>query len=280
MPFVRGSFSSKNSSVAAQDDAVLAQILGDKTIRQRLAAVPVNEREHTAARPARGDALEPPRGDFAEAGGEIRHDKEVILFRHAAGPRVVVGDRRVFAAEIHLDHFLDVLVQLGEPLLDLVCLRPDAAVDEAFLVIGKMHQAGEILPERHRIHDGKSDLPRRHRGEHAEHEIIQNVRGGGRGRLPGFKQQRSLVRKSQRDWQRKFFRRICRTERKPRIAGHRIRELRGVHVKPREFRVSRRGCGRLPHFHHLGAPRRKASGGFSFERGDFVEDCLHCLVPG
>ena len=93
------------------------------------------------------------RRGLAEARREIRDDEEVIFLRHAAGLLVVFGDRRVLVAQIHLDDLLDVLAELGEPLLDLVALRPDAAVDEALLVIAKVHEAGEILPEADRVDD-------------------------------------------------------------------------------------------------------------------------------
>ena len=74
----------------------------------------------------------------------------MIFLRHAARLLIVLGDRRVLVAQIHLDHFLDVLIELREPLLDLALLRPDAAVDQRLLIIGQVHQPGEILPEPHR----------------------------------------------------------------------------------------------------------------------------------
>ena len=105
----------------------------------------MNEGEDAAARAAGGDALQPLRRDVAEIGREIGDDEEVIFFGDAAGLLVVFGDGRVLVAQVHLDDLLDVLAQFREALLDLVALRPDAAVDEAFLVIGEVHEPREIL---------------------------------------------------------------------------------------------------------------------------------------
>ena len=91
----------------------------------------------------------------------------MIFLREVAGLRVVFGDGRVVVAEIHLDDFFHVLVQLREPLLNLRRLRPDAAVDAASLVIGEVHQRGEILAEADRVYDRKTQFARRRGGQQA-----------------------------------------------------------------------------------------------------------------
>ena len=96
---------------------------------------------------AGGDAQQALGGGLAEVRREIRDDQEVILLRDLARLLVVLGDRRVLVAQIHLDDLLHVLVQVGQPLLDLARLRPDAAVDELLLVVGQVHDAGEVLPQ-------------------------------------------------------------------------------------------------------------------------------------
>ena len=78
-----------------------------------------------------------------------------------AGLGVVFGDGFVFVAEIHLDDLFHVFVQLRQLFLELVGLCPDAAVDVALLVIGQVHEAGEILAEADRIKNGEIQLARR-----------------------------------------------------------------------------------------------------------------------
>jgi hypothetical protein len=98
-------------------DAAPAQLLRRKSFRRRLPLIPLDQREHPAARPARRDALQPPRRRLAELRREIGDHQEVIFLGHAARLLVVLGDRRVLVAQVHLDHFFDVLVQLGRAAL-------------------------------------------------------------------------------------------------------------------------------------------------------------------
>ena len=98
---------------------------------------------------------------FAEGGGKSGDDEEAVFFRDGAGLFVVFGDVRELVAQIHLDDFFDVVVEFGEALLDLRALGPDAVVDQGFLVIGEMHQPGEILAQPDRIDEHKRRPPRR-----------------------------------------------------------------------------------------------------------------------
>ena len=153
-------------------DAILAEFINGKAIGQRLALVPVNECEDAAARTARGDALEALRRGFAEACGKIRYDEKVILFRYAPSLLVVLSDRFVFVAQIHLDDLLDVLAQFRESLFDLIALCPDAAVNETLLIVRKMHQSCKALSKSDRINDGETQFARRSRREQAEDDVV------------------------------------------------------------------------------------------------------------
>jgi hypothetical protein len=130
---------------------------------------------HATTRAAGGDALQALHRHFAEVRRKIRDDEELIFLREATGLGVVFGERRVFVAQIHLRDLLDVFVEVGEALLDLRLLRPDAAVDEALLKIREMHDAGKVLAEADRIKDRERQSSGRRAGEQAQDEIVQRA---------------------------------------------------------------------------------------------------------
>ena len=130
-----------------------------------------------AARAAGGDAKQSLRRGLAEGGGKSGNHDKAVLFRDGAGMRVVVIEGREFIPEVHLDHLLDVLVQLGQALLDLRGLGPDAAMDQALLIITQMHQAGEIPAEADGIDEGKDGPSGRVRGKQAEDDLVDGFRG-------------------------------------------------------------------------------------------------------
>lgn len=132
----------------------------------------MNERKNPAARTARSDALQALRGGVAEMRRKIRDDKKVIFFRNTSGFFVVFGDRRIFVSQIHLDHFFDMLAKLREPFLDLIALRPDAAIDDAFLIIGKVHQPRKILSKPDRINNREADFSGRRFREKPENNVV------------------------------------------------------------------------------------------------------------
>ena len=94
----------------------------------------MNQSEHAATRSAGDDAEKSPHCQVAEVHREIGDDQEMVRLGDAPGLGVVVGDCRVFVAEIELGDFLDVFVQLGQALFDMFGLRPDAPVDQAVLM--------------------------------------------------------------------------------------------------------------------------------------------------
>ena len=116
----------------------------------------------------------------------------MIFFRDAAGLRVVFRDGRVFVAQIHLDDFLHVLVQLREPFLELRRLRPDAAVDAALLVIGEVHERGKILAEADRIKNRETQFARRRGGKQPENDVVDRAQRLVATGFAGLKKNRTL----------------------------------------------------------------------------------------
>ena len=183
----------------ADANAVGAQFVGRKTIGQRLPFVPVQEGEHAAARAAGGDALEPGGGSFAERGGEIRDDQEMVFLRNAPGLLVVFSDRRVLIAQIHLDHFFDVLAEFRQALFDLVALGPDAAVDEALLVVRELHQPREVFAQPHGIDDRETDLAGRGSGQQPQDRLIECSDDRFAAGFAGLEEQRAFRGKRERE---------------------------------------------------------------------------------
>src|SRR5207302_10625139 len=129
----------------ADTHARVAKVVRDKLHARRLSQVPMNQSEHTATRPAGGDAKEAADSQITEVYRKIGDDQEVIRFGDAARLFVVICNGLVFIPEIELGNLFDMLIQLGEALLDVIGLRPDAAIDEAVFVIREVHKAGEAL---------------------------------------------------------------------------------------------------------------------------------------
>ncbi len=261
---------------ASNADAVFPQLIGNETVGRRLALIPMDEREDAAARAAAGDALQPLHRDLAEVRREVRDDEEVVFFRDAAGLLVVFGDRRVFVAQIHLDDLLDVLAQLGEPLLDLVALRPDAAVDEAFLVVGEVHQAGEVLAEPDRVDDGERELARRRGRKQAEDDVVQRTEHRGAAGVFGFKKERTVVGERQRKRKRNLRR---AGERKARTFRESLGIFREIHVDAREFYGGRKVGGRIPRLDIALIPRGKTHRGRGVHRFDVAVDRSDVALP-
>ena len=216
-----------------------------------MAPVPMNEGEHAATRAAGGDVDEPPAGGFAEVHREIGDDEDMIFFGDGAGLGVVFGDGFVLVAEIHLDDLFHVLVQFGELLLELAGLRPDAAVDVAFLVIGQVHEAGEILAEADGIKNGEAELARRMGGEQAENDVVDGADRLVAAGLGRFKKDGALAGIFEQEGDGKIGR---EGQGQAFVFRQRLGKFRDVHVQASEFRhvfeVRRRRplfpCRRLP----------------------------------
>src|SRR5205814_7042938 len=102
----------------ADTHARLAKVVRDKLHARRLSQVPMNESEHTATRPAGGDAKEAADGQITEVDRKIGDDEKMVSLGDAARLFVVICNGRVFVAEIELGNLLDMLVQLAEALLE------------------------------------------------------------------------------------------------------------------------------------------------------------------
>ena len=173
---------------------VLLELRKAEIGRHRRLRVDRHDEIDAAAGAAGGDARQPPGARFGEVRRKIGDDDEPIGLRHF-GDGVVIADRGVFVAEVFLDHHLHLFGDVGEPLLDLLRLGPDAVGDEQFVVIGEMHEARELLAEPQGVDDREPTLPRRNAGGDAEHERVHHV--GGRFLLVGrgLDQERCMLRK-------------------------------------------------------------------------------------
>ena len=69
--------------------------------------------------------------------GEIGDDEKAIRLGELAGLGVVIVDGGELVAQIFLDDRLHVLLEIGEPLIDLFAIGEDATADERFVVIAQ-----------------------------------------------------------------------------------------------------------------------------------------------
>ena len=143
---------------------VAAEFVIQRRIRRGLAEIALDQQMHAAARAAGGDGTQAFHRGIAEGRGKPGDHDEAVFLGDGAGLFVVGIDVRELVAEIHLDDFFDVIVDLGEALLDVGGLRPDPVIDERFLVIRQMHQPGEVLAESHGIDEHERGPARRMRG--------------------------------------------------------------------------------------------------------------------
>ena len=95
--------------------------------------------------------------------GEIGNHQEAIRLGQLAGLGVVIVDGGEFVAQVFLDDRFHVLGQVGQPLLDLIGFGPDAAADEGFVVVGQVHEPGEVLAEADGVDEGETNAARRER---------------------------------------------------------------------------------------------------------------------
>ena len=82
---------------------------------------------------------------LGEVGREVGDHQNAERLGDLAGLGVVLLDRLELVAQVLLDHVLHVLGQVGQPLLDVLRLGPDAAGDERLVVVGQVHEGGEVL---------------------------------------------------------------------------------------------------------------------------------------
>ena len=89
------------------------------------------------------------------------------------------------------------LVEIGQPLVDLRALRPNPAVNELLLVIGQVHHPGEVLAKPNWINDREIEPARRGDRKQPQNNIIQRPNRLLASAVAGFKQERALIRVSE-----------------------------------------------------------------------------------
>ncbi len=89
------------------------------------------------------------------------------------------------------------LGEIGKPLIDVLGIGPDARADQRLIVIGQVHETGEILTERNRIDDGKPHATGRKLGEQPRHHHLKRAKRLGAAFLIRVNQQRRVPRKAQ-----------------------------------------------------------------------------------
>ena len=144
--------------------------------RQCLLRVDRHDRVDAAPRPAGGDARQPTGAGLGEVGREVADDDEAVGLGDL-GIGVVSADRGVFVAEVFLDHQFHLLGDVGQALLDLLRLGPDSAGDEELVVIGQMHEAGEVLSQSERIDDREPGLAGGGAGSDSQGERLEEGAG-------------------------------------------------------------------------------------------------------
>ena len=167
-------------------------------------------------------------------------------------------------------------VEQGELLFDLRGLRPDAAVDEPLLVIGEVHEAGEILPQLDGINDGERNFSRRRNGEQAEDDGVERGDDFRATGVLGLEQDRAFARERERERQVKAAR---AGQREFGIGGDVAGEFGGVHSEASERGGVGEGFGRRPVF-----PSRRLPVGENFcggrdDGGDGLVERLRARVP-
>jgi len=162
--------------------------------RQGLARVVGDESVYAAAGPAADDAAEPPGGLFVETGRKIGDDQEAVWLGEFAGLLVVCVDRFELVAEVLLDDVLHVVRQVGEPLLDVRAFRPDARVNQGLLVVGQVHEPGEVAAEADGIDDREAHTAGRQRGQQPGHDRLKQGDGFFPALLARLEQQRTTAR--------------------------------------------------------------------------------------
>src|SRR5262245_7800497 len=140
-----------------EDSARLLEVLEIDAVRHRLSIVEHDEGVDTAARPGGRKADDALGGVGAEVDREVGDDEEAERLGDLARLFVVLGERGVLVAQEALQDRLHLAGQIGEDVLDLLDLGPDTAVDEGWVLVPQVHEAGEVLAAADRIDDRATD---------------------------------------------------------------------------------------------------------------------------
>ena len=178
-------------------DGSRLQFLEVEAIGEVGAGVVVNQGEDSAFSTGTRDTEEARGGLVGEGVGEVGADKKMVFFGDVSGLLVVFNDGFEVLAKIHLDDFLHVLGEFGKPLVDLLGLRPDSIVDDAFFVVSKMHEGRKVLAEANWVDDSEVDFSWRQSGKEPEDEIVEAGDGDFVIAAAGLDEKGSFLRERQ-----------------------------------------------------------------------------------
>ena len=155
-------------------DGAAAQVGFVEARGQRSAQVAQEQHVHAAARAALQDAGEALGGLVGDVHREVRHHQEPVRLGDLARLLVVRLDGGVLVAQVLLDHRLHVLGEVGQPLLDVLGVRPDAVGDQELHLVGQVHEPGKALPEANRVDEGEARLSGGNRHQDPADRVLQD----------------------------------------------------------------------------------------------------------
>ena len=167
-------FPSRQTSV----DAGRFQVGQLDAVRHRLLGIDHDQRVDAAAGPGTGQADEPAGRVGAEVHREMSDHQQAKRLGHLPGLGVVLGQGLVAIAQELLQHRLHVRGHVGQALVDVGRFRPDSAVDERFILVGQVHEGGEILAPADGIDDRAAQLARRQTGPGPQQQRFQRLHAG------------------------------------------------------------------------------------------------------
>ncbi len=187
---------------------------------------------------------------LGEIGGEIGHHQHPVRLGHLPGKLVILLDRLELVAQIDLDDVFHVVGQGGQPLVDVAAVGPDAAGHHLLVVIGQVHEGGEVFAQPHRIEDDEADFAGRHRRQHPQHDRLDGPHGLGAAFAGGFQQQQRAARERQQQGQAE----VALRRPQPRVFGQAALEVRQLHGAVSEADGRRDFGRRRPMLPVLGVP--------------------------
>src|SRR5262249_20936619 len=147
--------------------------------------IDADERVDATAGAAVDDAHEPANRLGREVERKVGDHQDAIRLCHLASVDVVLFDRLKLVAEVLLDDVIHVHGQVCHARLDVGSFSPDAAGDQGLVVIGQVHERGEVPSQPHRVDDGEACLARRQTGQQAEHHRLEYLGGLNSAFVPG-----------------------------------------------------------------------------------------------
>ncbi|OPZ96598.1 MAG: hypothetical protein BWY71_01885 [Planctomycetes bacterium ADurb.Bin412] len=136
---------------------------------------------------------------------KIGNNQKAIRFGQFAGLLIIFLNRFELVAQIFLNHILHMLGQIGQLLLNLGGVGPDAPADQGLVIVGGVHEAGEILADADGIKNGKVHPAGRQRSDQAGHNCAQGGDGLFAALSMGLQKQGTAVRKGQQGRQENRF---------------------------------------------------------------------------